>query len=185
MDSENKVGFFWFYLLRNRSVTRHANFSPKELWREAMRDATILLHRRLWPLVGVWIIQICPVHLSYMYVSTGYFIVAYWAPVLWLEARQEVTLFRCKPSCFSHANDHVDGLVSMGITCLASGELLWIFPPVAATLENEKTLGTRLFLRMSSWSGYPVVIFHQLNKKQIKIRQHRAKARPTLLFFVS
>ena len=42
-------------------------------------------------------------------------------------------------------------------------KLFWIFSPVAAILENEKTLGTRLFLRMSSWSGYSVVIFLQLN----------------------
>ena len=42
-------------------------------------------------------------------------------------------------------------------------KLFGIFSPVAAILENEKTLGTRLFLRMSSWSGYSVVIFLQLN----------------------
>ena len=42
-------------------------------------------------------------------------------------------------------------------------KLFGIFSPVAAILENEKTLGTRLFVRMSSWSGYSVVIFLQLN----------------------
>ena len=72
-----------------------------------------------------------------------------------------MTLFFCKPCRFSHViNGHVDGLVSMGITCLplkSFSESSLLSPPY------WKTRGTRLFLRMSSWSGYSVVIFLQLN----------------------
>ena len=47
------------FLFCNSFFTRHAKLlAPKELWRQAIRGATVLLRWRLWPLVGVWIIQI-------------------------------------------------------------------------------------------------------------------------------
>ena len=60
-----------------------------------------------------------PIHLSY--VSTGHFTVVCLVPwsLTKSEARGDLVFFFCKPCRFSHViNDHVDGLVSMGITCL-------------------------------------------------------------------